>query len=216
MGICINFHGVGAPPRPATENEARMWVPIGAFRRILDRVGHDPRIRLTFDDGHVSDREVVLGELARRGLNATFFLVVGDLDRPGRLGRADVRALVEAGMSVGSHGMRHRRWRGLESAELDSELRDSRRELEALAGAPVEDASCPFGAYDRAVLRQARRAGYRHVFTSDGGSAPERAYVQPRTSMRAWDDADTVEAILDPPVHSRAKRRIVRQLRSWR
>ena len=214
--VWINFHGIGDPPAGTPEHEARMWLPEEPFRRILDRVAGDARVQLTFDDGFVSDVEIALGELTRRDLRATFFVIADALDTPGRLCREEVRTLAAAGMRIGSHGIRHRRWRGLAPEELRHELHDSRRVLCEIAGTEVDEAACPFGAYDRGVLREARRAGYRRVFTSDGGPAPARGFVQPRTSVRRTDDADAVGRWLEPPLYVSARRRVMRRARAWR
>lgn len=216
MRLCINFHGLGEPPPALTPGEARVWLPTPSFCRILDRVADNPRVELTFDDCFASDVDIALPELTRRGLGATFFVIVEALDTPGRLKREDLRMLMDAGMRIGSHGLRHRPWRGLPHDELQLELHESRRALCGITGAPVCEAACPFGAYDRTVLREARRAGYRAVFTSDGGLSSGRGFVRPRTSASRSDDDASVARWLRPPAHARARGLVTRQVKAWR
>src|SRR3954452_17033988 len=86
-------------------------------------------VRITFDDGNISDYVHGLPALMERGLNATFFVVGGRIGAPGFLHAEAVRALLDAGMQIGSHGMEHRRWRGPSERELRSELEHSKAAL---------------------------------------------------------------------------------------
>lgn len=204
----LTFHGLGPVPRAVEAGERAVWVGTPDFHAILDAVGSEPGVLLTFDDGNASDAEIALPALAERGLGATFFALAGKLGGPGYLDAAGVRALSDAGMRIGTHGMDHRSWRGLSPADTERELGDARRRLEDLCGAPVDEASCPFGAYDRGVLGALRRHGYRRVFTSDRLPARADAWFQPRFTVHAGDDADTVRGWLrGGPALERAVRR---------
>ncbi|HET9654076.1 MAG TPA: polysaccharide deacetylase family protein [Kineosporiaceae bacterium] len=196
----VCFHGVGVPGREQEPGEDLYWVDTDRFRRILDELAGWPQVRISFDDGNASDLGIALPELSARGLTATFFVLAGRLDTPGSLGARDVRALGEQGMSVGSHGMAHRPWPGLDDAALHEELVTAREVISAAAGQPVSEAACPLGRYDRRVLSQLRRLGYRTVHTSDRACAPEGAWMQPRFSVRRDDTPESLRAtVLAPP-----------------
>ena len=62
-------------------------------------------------------------------------------------------------MRIGTQGMDHRSGRGLQAREEEQELVVARHELSELLGQCVEEADCPFGAYDRRVLAQLRSHG---------------------------------------------------------
>ena len=130
------------------------------------------------------------------------------LGQPGYLNADGVRALSAAGMAVGSHGMRHRSWRGLDARSEHEELTVARSLIGAAAQAPVTTAACPFGSYDRRVLGTLRRHGYAQVFTSDRRRARVGAWLQPRYSIKRGDTMDSVrEHILAPrPVAERVRR----------
>lgn len=215
--INLTFHGVGEPARSLSTSEAALWVTEKTFEEIVARARAPLPIRLTFDDANESDVTTALPVLLRHGLLATFFVPVGQLGRSGFLGEAGVRTLADAGMTIGSHGMHHRPWRGLAADELDEELLAARDRLESVVGRPVRQAACPFGAYDRRVLKRLRALGYEHVFTSDGGPARSKDWLQPRNSVRAIDGADFVDHLLaECSVMSRAVRRsksVVKKLR---
>jgi len=191
----LTFHGLGEPPRALDGGEAGTWVDAKRFEALLDAVAGRDDVRITFDDGNASDVAIGLPALAARGLTATFFVVAGRLGREHFLSAAQVRELRDAGMRIGNHGMRHRAWRGLDAAALDEELRVARRMLEDVVGAPVDEAACPFGAYDRRVVGALRRGGYRRVFTSDRGTAGDAAWLQARNTMTPADGPETLTAI---------------------
>lgn len=207
--INLTFHGVGELSRAWERGEDRFWLQADSLESVLDSVAERPDVRISFDDGNVSDVEHALPALRRRGLRATFFVVAGRLGTPGFLDESGVRALSDAGMGIGCHGMRHRPWRRLSDEALREELVVARRTLEAILERPVTEAACPFGSYDRRVLRFLRREGYEHVYTSDGGLTRPGAWLQPRSSLERGDGPARVEEIL--AVAKRPTRALLRQ-----
>jgi peptidoglycan/xylan/chitin deacetylase (PgdA/CDA1 family) len=199
--INLSFHGVGAPPGPPREpGEHDYWVGRDAFLSLLDAVQGRDDVRLSFDDGNASDVEVALPALAERCMTADFFVVAGRLGTPGNVDADGVRALRSAGMCVGTHGMRHRSWRGLGDNDLAAELVDARAVIAEAAGSPVDAAALPLGQYDRAVLAALRKLDYRVVYSSDARRARAGAWFQPRYSVRTGDTPQAVrETVLAPP-----------------
>ena len=209
--INLTFHGVGELERDAEPGEERTWLDEDSFTAVLDSVVERPEVRISFDDGNASDMIHGLPALLRRGLRATFFVVAGRLDAPGYLDEGGVRTLAEAGMTIGCHGMRHRPWPRLGDEALGEELVGARKILEAVVRRPVTEAACPFGSYDRRVLRFLRRSGYRHVYTSDRGTSHPRAWLQPRNSVQRGEGAALVDEILSSDASVPVA--LVRQLR---
>lgn len=186
--INLTFHGVGEPDRDLERGEENVWVTRETLAAILDSVADRTDVHVTFDDGNASDLEHALPALRERGLRATFFVVAGRIGQPGFLDEGAIRTLAGAGMTIGCHGMRHRPWRELDDRELCREHVDARRLLEELVERPVDEAACPFGSYDRRVLRSLRRAGYRTVYTSDRGTTTMQGWIQPRNTVGPRDD----------------------------
>lgn len=180
--LIITFHGLGDPPPGTSESERNVWVPVRWFEAVLDAL---PPVGVTvaFDDGNSSDVEHALPALARRGRSAQFFVLAGEFGKPGRLTTTDVRRLTDAGMKIGSHGLHHRNWRTISDTELGRELVASRTTLSNIVGADVLEAACPFGSYDRRVLRALRGAGYTRVYTSDGGASSPTRWLAARTTI---------------------------------
>jgi peptidoglycan/xylan/chitin deacetylase (PgdA/CDA1 family) len=194
--LVLAFHGVGSLSREHDPGEAQSWLPPDVFASVLDLVAQDTHVRLTFDDGNASDVFHALPALLERGLTASFFPVVERIGQPGFVDADGLHELRDAGMNIGLHGLRHRSWRHLGSDEAREELWDARKRLSALVEQPVHEAACPFGQYDRRVLRLLRETGVRRVYTSDGGWALEGRWLQPRVSLRREGALRTVERSL--------------------
>ena len=179
----LTFHGLGEPPPAASDAERHVWVAVSWFEAIVDALAPDG-VGLAFDDGNSSDVEHALEILLRRGRTARFFLLTGRIGTEGYLDGEDIRRLHLAGMGIGSHGVDHRDWRTLSASELDRELTVSRRVLSEVVGSEVvSEAACPFGSYDRRVLRAVRDAGYRTVYNSDDGPARAGSWLIPRNTV---------------------------------
>jgi peptidoglycan/xylan/chitin deacetylase (PgdA/CDA1 family) len=216
----LNFHGVGAPGRTLEPGEADYWIGADRFRDTLDRVaGHPDRGRLcvTFDDGNISDLLIAVPELQRRGLTAAFFVLTGRIGKPGSLGSDDIRALMRAGMRIGSHGVAHSDWASLSAKELGDEVTLSKAILGEICGEPVRSAAIPFGRYNAAVLAALRKAGYTAAYSSDGGSMETSAFLRPRTSIRRDTTDPALEAILSgrASAWTRVRRRTATTIKKW-
>jgi peptidoglycan/xylan/chitin deacetylase (PgdA/CDA1 family) len=181
----LTFHGVGEP-RPTTDvDEKRYWLTVEAFSRFLDRATQWPDVRITFDDGNLSDVPVALPQLLQRRLRGSFFILAARVGQAGYLGRSELRELLAAGMEIGSHGMHHRSWRRLGGDDLRQEIQGAKAALEDMLGIPITQAACPFGEYDRTALQLLAKAGFTRVYTSDRGWARPNAWLQPRNTVTA-------------------------------
>lgn len=190
--INLTFHGIGTPDRKLDTGEEDYWISRERFLAIIDRVPRDGSFCLTFDDGNASDLTIAAPALAERGLTAAFFVVAERIGQPGFLSAENIGTLLGMGMAIGSHGMRHRPWRGMDQPTTRAEIVEARQRLERCAGQPVTAAACPFGAYDRSSLRALRDAGFSTVFTSDRGAARQGTWLQPRNTIRGTDTPDVV------------------------
>jgi peptidoglycan/xylan/chitin deacetylase (PgdA/CDA1 family) len=216
--ITLTFHGVGEPPRVLDRGEADVWVSKKRFAALLDAAAERNDVRITFDDGNVSDLEFALPALRARGLEATFFIVAGRIGTPGFVDASGVRQLAAAGMEIGSHGMRHRPWRHLDAMARDEELVRAKAVLEEVVDRPVTEAACPFGTYDRRVVAGLRAAGYRRVYTSDRGTTRPDDFLQARNSVGPRDEPDILGRIAE--LHRRPdealRRRAKLAMKRWR
>jgi peptidoglycan/xylan/chitin deacetylase (PgdA/CDA1 family) len=76
-----------------------------------------------------------------------------------------IRALAEAGMTLGFHTLEHPLLPTLDDERLAAALTQGRTELAALIGKPITLLAYPHGKADRRVAQAARIAGYRAAWT---------------------------------------------------
>ncbi len=169
--VILNFHGIGLPRCTKDANEHLYWIDQTFFESILDLIVGRSNVWITVDDGNISDFNIILPALLRRNLKATFFVCAGRLGNPDFLDKNHLLELLAQGMTIGSHGMNHIAWRHLSPETLKCEIVHSKSILENICGQNMDSAACPFGAYDRTVLKSLRTAGYNRIYTSDTGNA---------------------------------------------
>ena len=191
--VILNFHGIGEPARPYEPGERPYWLGRDELERVLDLVQNVADIALTVDDGNSSDYEILAPELRKRRLTATFFVLAAKLDQAGYLRRSQVRELAQGGFEIGSHGLHHVDWVSSDDASLAREVAESKQIIEAVTGRPVTAAAAPFGLYDRRVLRALAKAGYRRVFSSDGGPRLTAAWPTPRHTLQSGLDINALD-----------------------
>lgn len=192
----VTFHGIGTPSTDVCAEERDVWLREAQFKAVLEVIQGRVGVCMTVDDGNTSDLEIVAPALKEQNMGANFFVPVGLLGQSGYMSKSDVRQLAEAGFVIGSHGIEHVDWRKLGDDDLRCEVHDSRQILEQMIGRSVLEVSCPFGSYDRRVLRFLKQAGYKRVYTSDRGIASQQTWLQTRNTIYAWDDPVSVERML--------------------
>jgi peptidoglycan/xylan/chitin deacetylase (PgdA/CDA1 family) len=172
----LNYHSVGdvadelTVPGQAFAQELD-WMVASRFQTVSlhdlaeSRAHHrklPPRsIILTFDDGKEDALRLVLPALQKRHMRATFFIITGSVGRPGYLTWDGVRALAAAGMEIGSHTVTHARLAEVSSDRVESELRDSRQQLESQLGTQIEALAYPYNSLRWRTVRTAAAVGYR-------------------------------------------------------
>lgn len=184
----MNHHGLGKPARAIDAAERSYWLPIATFRDTLDLVTtlQAPGIEfgITFDDGNASDYEHAMPLLVERGLTARFFVLADRIGHPGSLSASQIREMGTAGMTIGSHGWDHIDWRQATKAALRREFYDARESLQDILGKKVDTLAVPFGLFDRRVVAEAQKAGYRQIFTSSGGFSSSGQGLIPRNCLQ--------------------------------
>lgn len=221
--LIFNFHGIGEPPVHTDPDELNYWLDEASFAAALDGIEHlgarlNVPVKITFDDGNISDVLIAMPALVKRGLNAAFFVCTGRIGQPDYLDVAGIKDLLQSGMEVGSHGVWHVDWRKTSAKDLHAEVIGSKQQLEDIFAQPVTQAGIPFGSYDRRVLRSAKAAGYRHILSSDGGYAMQGSWLQPRLTLdRFWQEKNMIEqAVVVPSGLAGLKRTLVKKYKRLR
>jgi peptidoglycan/xylan/chitin deacetylase (PgdA/CDA1 family) len=107
----------------------------------------------------------MLAERCERDAGLQRRLEEEDVGVPEQLGRAHLRALADAGMTIGFHTLHHRLLTELPDREIDTALVDGRAELEAVIGGPIRSFAYPHGKADDRVVGRVRRTGYLTAWT---------------------------------------------------
>jgi len=96
-----------------------------------------------------------------------------------------LRTMAEAGMTIGSHSITHRRLTALPPDEAIAEIEGSKRQLEALLQRPVQWFSYPYGNFSKAVARAVQDAGYLGATSAirDNRVKPQQLYYLPRVMV---------------------------------
>jgi len=218
------YHTISAGPDPLSiqVTPQRLGQQLSTLRRLrfrgvsirellLSRNSRDRLVGLTFDDGYADFQTTAAPMLAQFGFNATVFMVAGhiggsnDWDEPPRrplMTAEQLRWVHAAGHEVGSHGLKHLRSDRLSASELDAELGQSRRQLEAIVNAPVEGFCFPYGALGPDAMAAAQHY-YNYACAVTSPPNPDR-WSMPRFFV---GQADT-------PIRLRAKL-VLRPVREW-
>ncbi len=172
------------------------------------------KCEFTIDDSNLSDATIAGPFLARMGFSAQIFVLTGRIGQKGSLDQIALRDLIDMGHTIGSHGNAHRDWKTLDVGELVDEIHTPRKRLQDVTGQTIDAAGLPFGGYNRKVLAEARRAGFKRLYSSDGGVARDGDWPAGRTSLRRDMSPVRMHALFDPePLFVRLKRRIKAEIK---
>ena len=160
-------------------------------------------VSLTFDDAYANFAEYALPVLQRNGFPATVYAISGWLGRPmawsaaepGRpipvlMSGARLREMRAAGVTIGSHSVRHVKLAEVLAEAQWRELADSKAALEDLLGEPVRHLCYPFGSFDLGAVRAAAKAGYVSATTCLRGAATpaDHPLALPRKAISYGDN----------------------------
>ncbi|MFI5399645.1 MAG: polysaccharide deacetylase family protein [SAR324 cluster bacterium] len=142
-----------------------------------------PRVLVTFDDGYRDVYEQAWSVLARRGIPAVVYPVVGDIGKSGvvwpenadrrpqsLMSAEQIREMAAGGVEFGSHLWEHRRADGLRPEDLRGQLARSGSVLAEITGRPTLSLAYPYGEYSPRVVEETARAGYRYAVTTRAGT----------------------------------------------
>ena len=143
--------------------------------------GEEDGIIITFDDGEKSVYDYAFPILKKFGMKAVVFLIVDYIgksnlwditlagERTQHLSWEEIFEMKKHGFQFGSHTMTHRDLTRLSKKELEHELFESKRIIEAKIG-ECYCVSYPFNRVNRYVVHVASEAGYKFGFGGDGSS----------------------------------------------
>ncbi|PKA16370.1 polysaccharide deacetylase family protein [Leptospira haakeii] len=138
-------------------------------------------VLLTFDDGSLTHRDVLVPLLKKYGMRASVFIYPTVISNPRYkfyLSWAQLKEALDSGvLDIGSHTVYHPKLPAMSRAEIRSQLKDSKATLEAKTGRKIQDLAYPFGLFDVRVIEEAKAAGYRMAFTVNPGKNVPGTYA---------------------------------------
>lgn len=117
-------------------------------------------VTLTFDDGLITDYEVVLPKIQEYNLKATFFVTVDNVGKQGYCSREQLKEMINQGMEIGSHGWTHTYLITKSRAEVVKEIVDSKYWLEEELGVNITSYAPVGGHYENWMKTLAFENGY--------------------------------------------------------
>ena len=181
--VVIYYHEVALSHRrrfaKQMDNLIRWAKPVRADNTTpFEKGGH--YVVVTFDDGFQSVIENAIPELLNRNIPSTLFIPTAYIGRNPKwevehgfniyqekiMTEKQIKELPLDMVSVGSHSTSHNRLTSLGEIDAKKELFESRRKLETILGCEVTLFSFPYGDFNENLLKVARDAGYKRVFSS--------------------------------------------------
>lgn len=174
---------------PVFEQQIALMQSLGLRPSSVADVMRDPArpaAGVTFDDGHVTNLAAAQA-LHAVGGSADFFVNPSTVGTPGYLSWQQLGQMAEWGMSIQSHGMHHRFLDDLSPPEVEAELADSKRAIEAQLGGRVTIYAPAGGRLAPGTAALAQRLGYVRLCSSRVGLWNESAAAVevPRMAMLA-------------------------------
>lgn len=120
---------------------------------------HKPVV-ITFDDNQRTQYEIAYPILSRNGQTAVMYLVTNRLNNKAFILEDEAREMAKGGMDIQSHSVSHPILTNLTNKDLQWQLAESKRALEALLGTPVRHIAYPLTAHNQRIRDAAAAAGY--------------------------------------------------------
>jgi len=154
---------------------------------------------ITFDDGWADNYTNVFPILKEYKLTATVFVITGSVGQKNYMDWNQLREMSGAGISIHSHTVSHKPLAQLSKAEIEYELKTSKKTIEDALGTQVNFLSLPHGVYNKQVFESAQKAGYIAVCISEPGYSHEykNLPVMKRINISDQFQIDTFERILE-------------------
>jgi peptidoglycan/xylan/chitin deacetylase (PgdA/CDA1 family) len=127
-------------------------------------------IVLTFDDGYADFYTAAWPLLKKHHLNATVYLVVDFLGKPGYMSWQQAQELRDAGVEIGAHTLDHVDLAIQPLAQARRQIDDSRHILQQRLNVPVDTFAYPSGRYTQATVKLVNDAGFTSAVTTNFGA----------------------------------------------
>lgn len=180
--IILCFHGIGNKGNKYTVKKSRFISIVNKLSKNYRFVGIHELLNsntkanlaaITFDDGY-KNILLVKDYLQKKNISPTVFIIsnrkeakVVELDSNNALlDITEIKDLINLGWTIGSHSATHANFENLNPKELESEINNSKKELEKRLKIKIEYFAYPKGYCSKKIVSSVKKAGYRYGFTT--------------------------------------------------
>ena len=160
---------------------------------------------ITFDDGYLSDYDLVFPKLKERNIKATFFISPQTIGKEGYIDWSMVREMSRHGMCIGSHSYSHPNMTKVSIDKAKQEFIDSKKSITCEINKNVNFFAFPFGFYNVNLVELAIKCGYQKCFVSNHGVVALDALIVPRNSINKTMNFYDIDKILKCSISTRVK-----------
>ena len=217
----VMYHGIGGSDGVTIEaferevsalTKRRQVVPLMDAVKSLGRPESGDLAAITFDDGYRDCAELAVPVLRAKRLHATLFVPAGwlgkrngwDAERPQRdiFTARELRELDPHTITIGAHGLTHRRLAQMPATDLQAETATARAILEDACGRAVTLYAYPYGQrddFDNAAERAVENAGFIAACSTifGRGSGRDERFRLRRVGLEPGNSLTIVERTLD-------------------
>ena len=174
-----------------TENGYKIVSVAELAKRLEQGASVEKYAALSFDDGYKNNYSVVLPLLERYGAKGSFFVINKDIGDAVHMDEAEIKALIAAGMELGSHTYSHNPLAKIDPKYLVWETDTSRYWLKKkFDGYIVRTLAYPNGSYNEAVIAAAQKYGFHRALTGHIGVNTAATYKNAPMEMYRVTVAD--------------------------
>lgn len=137
------FHLIKSVGTLTTDNFSLTKVQPSGFSR--------PLLSITFDDGYAGVYTYAAPLMQKYGFVSTQYIIINGVGARYYMTLDQIKALRTQGHEIGSHTVTHPRLAQVTSTQLQTELSQSKSQLESWFGVPVTNLAYPYGSYNTAV-----------------------------------------------------------------
>jgi len=163
----------------------------------------DCDLAITFDDGNLSDYDLVFPILDSFKLKATIFIVPSFVGKKNYMNWSHIQELNKYSFEIGSHSMTHKYMSNLSASQINDELNSSKKIIEDKIGTKVNSFAYPYGDFSRLTNDLSRSAGYTNVCSSMPGINKPGQLILKRNSIHSKTQLKNIPLLIsNDPIFS--------------
>ncbi len=156
-------------------------------------------VSITLDDGYYSQYQYGLPVIKKYGFPTTQFIISGNIGWSGYMNVDQIKEWQGSGAEIGSHTVHHAHLTQIAPDQLEYELSQSQKDLQAMFNVPVQNFCIPFSEYNDTVVSSIQKY-YRSSRTSSGGynvSSTANKYLLKSNGINIDTTNEQVQAWID-------------------